>query len=142
MEKVAFYVASLLGTFRRPKLTNVTTGIFTGQSMVFHTQEGEKYVESNREMVREPVFHEYHRNNVNKNSVNLRCSYRNEPRLCKASLTVVPSEQQLEDVIKLCHYIGGLNEKNVIGQFESQFQSDIADLDDTDELVFDENELI
>ena len=39
-------------------------------------------------------------------------------------------------------YIGGLNEKNVIGQFESQFQSDIADLDDTDELVFDENELM
>ena len=51
-------------------------------------------------------------------------------------------EQQLEDVIKLCHYIGELNEKNVIGQFESQFQSDIADLDDTDELVFDENELM
>ena len=51
-------------------------------------------------------------------------------------------EQQLEEVIQLCLKIGGLNSTNVIGQFESQFQSEIADLDESDELVFDENELI
>ena len=47
-----------------------------------------------------------------------------------------------EEVIQLCHKIGGLNSSNVIGQFEKQFQSDIADLDEIDELVFDEDELI
>ena len=50
--------------------------------------------------------------------------------------------QQLEEVIQLCQKIGELNEANVIGQFESQFQSDIADLDEADELVFDVDELI
>ena len=50
--------------------------------------------------------------------------------------------QQLEEVIQLCQKIGELNETNVIGQFESQFQSDIADLDEADELVFDVDELI
>ena len=40
------------------------------------------------------------------------------------------------------HLYWWIERKNVIGQFESQFQSDIADLDDTDELVFDENELM
>ena len=40
------------------------------------------------------------------------------------------------------HKIGELNEANFIGQFESQFQSDIADLDEADELVFDVDELI
>ena len=78
---VAFYVASLLGTFRKPKVTNITTGIFTGRSLVFHTQEGTKYLEHKGEMVEDGVFHEYHRHNVNKNSVNLRCTYRNAP--CK-----------------------------------------------------------
>ena len=70
---VAFYVASLLGTFRKPKVTNITTGIFT---------------------------------------------------------------------VQLCHKIGGLNEKNVIGQFEKQFQDEIAMLDDDDELRFDEDDLM
>ena len=40
-----FVVALLVGTVKKPKLTNVTTGMFTGCSMIFHTQEGEKYVE-------------------------------------------------------------------------------------------------
>ena len=36
-----FVVAMLMGTIKKPKLTNVTTGMFTGCSMIFHTQEGE-----------------------------------------------------------------------------------------------------
>ena len=75
MEGVSFVVATLLGTFKRPKLTNITTGKFTGESLVFHTQ-GEKY------------------------------------------------------------------EKNVVGHFEKQFETDIAELDQDDELVFDEDELM
>ena len=58
---VAFYVASLLGTFRRPKLTNITTGMFTGQSLVFHTQEGQKYVEYDKQMYPDGIFQEYTR---------------------------------------------------------------------------------
>ena len=65
MEGVSFVVATLLGTFKRPKLTNITTGKFTGESLVFHTQEGEKYVEDDGEMVPTGRYHEYHRNSKN-----------------------------------------------------------------------------
>ena len=92
MEGVSFVVATLLGTFKRPKITNVTTGKFTGQSLIFHTQEGQRYVEDNGEMVPTGCYHEYHRNKVNKTSVNLRCAFRNKPRLCKATLTIEPSD--------------------------------------------------
>ena len=34
-----FVVALLVGTVKKPKLTNITTGQLTGCSMVFHAQE-------------------------------------------------------------------------------------------------------
>ena len=95
MEGVSFVVATLLGTFKRPKLTNITTGKFTGESLIFHTQEGEKYVEADGEMVPTGRYHEYHRHTVNKTSVNLRCAFRAKPRLCKATLTVEPSDNSV-----------------------------------------------
>ena len=51
-------------------------------------------------------------------------------------------EKQLEEVIDLCLKFGALNEKNVVGQFEKQFESEIAELDEDDELVFEEDELM
>ena len=49
------------------------------------------------------------------------------------------SEQgQLEEVIALCYKIGSLNAHNVVGQFEKRIAQDIADLDDEDELHFDD----
>ena len=87
-----FVVALLVGTVKKPKITNVTTGIFTGCSMVFHTQEGEKYHEHNGEIKPAGLYHEYVRNNVNKTSVNLRCSFRDAPRRCKATLTLEPRD--------------------------------------------------
>ena len=66
--------------------------MFTGCSMVFHTQEGEKYHEHNGEIKPAGLYHEYVRNNVNKTSVNLRCSFRDAPRRCKATLTLEPRD--------------------------------------------------
>ena len=63
-------VALLMGTVKKPKLTNITTGMFTGCSVIFHTQEGERYAELNGEMKPVGIYHEYHRNNVNKNYMN------------------------------------------------------------------------
>ena len=57
-----FVVALLVGTVKKPKITNVTTGMFTGRSMVFHTQEGEKYVEHEGQMKPMGLFNEYVRN--------------------------------------------------------------------------------
>ena len=51
-------------------------------------------------------------------------------------------EKQLEEVIDLCIKFGALKEKNVLGQFEKQFETEIAELDEDDELVFDEDELM
>ena len=146
-----FVVALLVGTVKKPKITNITTGMFTGCSMVFHTQEGEKYHEHNGEMKPAGLHHEYVRNNVNKTSVNLRCSFRDAPRRCKATLTLedflrrelslynmLPEERQLEQVIDLCYKIGRLNEHNVIGQFEKRIAADIANLDEEDELHLDD----
>ena len=63
---VPFVMAMVLGTIKRPKLTNVTTGKWTGKSLVFHTQEETEYVESNGDMVTFGKFYEYHRRTVNK----------------------------------------------------------------------------
>ena len=112
-----FVVALLVGTVKKPKLTNVTTGMFTGSSMIFHAQEGEKYVEHEGEMKPVGLYHEYVRHNVNKTSINLRCS---------------KSE---------CFKIGSVNEHNVVGQFEKRIAEDMAGLDEEDELHF-EDELI
>ena len=79
-------VALLMGTVKKPKLTNITTGMFTGCSVIFHTQEGERYAEHKGEMKPIGLYHEYHRNNINKNSVNCRCAFRGAPRFCKAFL--------------------------------------------------------
>ena len=46
-------------------------------------------------------------------------------------------ENQLAQVLDLCHEIGSLNAQNVIGRFEKEIQAQIADLDDEDELMFD-----
>ena len=44
-----FVVALLVGTVKKPELTNVTTGMFTGCSMIFHTQEGENTEENTKQ---------------------------------------------------------------------------------------------
>ena len=67
---IPFVVATLLGTIKKPKLTNVTTGCFVGKSLVFHTQEDSEYVEHNGEMLPFGKFFEYHRNNVNEDELN------------------------------------------------------------------------
>ena len=72
---IPFVVATLLGTIKKPKLTNVTTGCFVGKSLVFHTQEDSEYVEHNGEMLPFGKFFEYHRNTVSKTTVGLRCTF-------------------------------------------------------------------
>ena len=54
-----FVVALLVGKVKKQKLTNVTTGMFTGCSMIFHTQEGERYAEHNGEMKPIGLYNEY-----------------------------------------------------------------------------------
>ena len=44
---------------------------------------------------------------------------------------------RLAKVIDLCHEIGSINASNVIGRFEKEIMKQIADLDDEDELNFD-----
>ena len=90
-----FVVAMLMGTIKKPKLTNVTTGMFTGCSMIFHTQEGETYAEHEGQMKPVGQYHEYVRNFTNKTSVNLRCSFRAAPRYCKATLTLEPKDLRI-----------------------------------------------
>ena len=96
-----FVVAVLVGTVKKPKLTNITTGQLTGCSMVFHAQEGERYAELNGEMRPFGLYHEYVRNNVNKSSVNLRCSFRDAPRHCKATLTLEPKDLRVIETEKI-----------------------------------------
>ena len=52
---------------------------------------------------------------------------------------MLPEERQLEEVIALCYKIGSINEYNVVGQFEKRIAQDIADLDEDDELNFDDD---
>ena len=47
-------------------------------------------------------------------------------------------ERQLDKVIELCFKIGSINEHNVIGLFEKRIAEDIANLDEEDELHFDD----
>ena len=96
-----FVVALLVGTVKKPKLTNITTGQLTGCSMVFHAQEGERYAELDGEMRPFGLYHEYVRNNVNKSSVNLRCSFRDAPRHCKATLTLEPKDLRVIETEKI-----------------------------------------
>ena len=96
-----FVVALLMGTIKKPKLTNITTGMFTGRSLIFHTQEGETYAEHNGEMKPVGVYHEYVRNVTNKTSVNLRCSFRGAPRFCKATLTLEPKDLRIIETEKV-----------------------------------------
>ena len=88
---VPFVIAMVLGTIKRPKLTNISTGKWTGKSLVFHTQEVTEYVESEGDMVPFGKFHEYHRKTVNKTTVSCVCTYKNPPRNCRATLTLEPT---------------------------------------------------
>ena len=75
--------------------------MFTGCSMIFHTQEGERYAEQNGEMKPIGLYHEYTRNFVNKTSVNLRCTFRDAPRHCKATLTLEPKDLGIIETEKI-----------------------------------------
>ena len=96
-----FVVVLLMGTIKKPKLTNITTGMFTGRSLIFHTQEGETYAEHNGQMKPAGLYHEYVRNFTNKTSVNLRCSFRGAPRFCKATLTLEPKDLRIIETEKV-----------------------------------------
>ena len=51
---------------------------------------------------------------------------------------MLPEDRQLDQVIELCYKIGSINEHNVIGLFEKRIAEDIANLDEEDELHFDD----
>ena len=51
---------------------------------------------------------------------------------------MLPEDRQLDQVIELCYKIGRINEHNVIGLFEKRIAEDIANLDEEDELHFDD----
>ena len=98
---VPFVIAMMLGTIKKPKLTNITTGKFVGKSLVFHTQEATEYVESNGKMVPFGKYYEYSRKTVNKTTVSCVCTFRNAPRNCKATLTLEPTDLHVIETEKI-----------------------------------------